>query len=97
MSTICVNHRVWTFDRLVRGATLDYYDPYIPVIGKTREHEWWQGYKSVDWNEEQIRIYDAVLIATNHSCLDYNQLAQWCNCIIDSRNAMGASKRNITK
>jgi len=76
-------------DRLrSRGATLDYYDPYIPIIGKTREHEIWQGMKSVYWNEEQISSYDAVLIATKHSCVDYKQLAEWCNCIIDSRNAM---------
>ena len=84
-------------DRLrSRGATLDYYDPYIPTIGKTREHEIWQGMKSVYWNEEQISSYDAVLIATKHSCVDYKQLAEWCNCIIDSRNAMKgiATKEN---
>ena len=53
-------------DRLSsRGANLDYYDPYIPVIGKTREHEIWQGLQSVCWNEQQISSYDAVLIATN--------------------------------
>ena len=84
-------------DRLSsRGANLDYYDPYIPVIGKTREHEIWQGMESVCWNEEQISSYDAVLIATKHSCVDYQQLAEWCNCIIDSRNAMNgiATKEN---
>ena len=84
-------------DRLrSRGATLDYYDPYIPVVGKTREHEIWQGMESVCWNEEQISSYDAVLIATKHSCVDYHQLAEWCNCIIDSRNAMKgiATKEN---
>ena len=84
-------------DRLrSRGATLDYYDPYIPVIGKTRRHEFWQGMESVCWNEEQISSYDAVLIATNHSCVDYHQLAEWSDCIIDSRNAMKgiATKEN---
>ena len=84
-------------DRLrSRGATLDYYDPYIPVIGKTRRHEFWQGMESVCWNEEQISSYDAVLIATNHSCVDYYQLAEWSDCIIDSRNAMKgiATKEN---
>ena len=76
-------------DRLKsRGATVDYYDPYIPIIGKTREHESWEGHQSVQWTEEQIRDFDAVLIATNHSSIDYSQLADWCDCIVDSRNAM---------
>ena len=76
-------------DRLKsRGATVDYYDPYIPVIGKTREHESWEGQKSVKWTEEQIRDFDVVLIATNHGSIDYSQLADWCDCIVDSRNAM---------
>src|SRR5438034_1275055 len=37
-----------------RGAETAYYDPHIPVIGPTREHGNWQGFRSVAWNSETI-------------------------------------------
>lgn len=70
------------------GAEVEYYDPYIPVIRPGRENKQWAGKKSVDWREEVIRSFDAVLIATNHSNVNYAQLAEWAPCIIDTRNAM---------
>ena len=76
-------------DRLqARGGLMAYYDPYIPVIGPTREHAEWTGKQSVPWDEVTLRGYDAVLIVTNHRDVDYQQLANWCPCIIDTRNAM---------
>src|SRR5438874_7501141 len=49
-----------------RGATVAYYDPYVPIIRPTREHAHWTGTKSVAWNRETVAAYDLVLIATNH-------------------------------
>ena len=72
-----------------RGACLEYYDPYVPVIKPTREHSHWAGKKSVEWNRTNVEYFDVVLIATNHSCVNYHDLAQWAQCIIDTRNAMG--------
>ena len=71
-----------------RGATVAYYDPYVPVIRPTREHAHWTGTKSVEWNREIIASYDLVLIATNHACVNYQELAGWAGCIVDTRNAM---------
>ncbi|MEX1211366.1 MAG: nucleotide sugar dehydrogenase [Balneolaceae bacterium] len=70
------------------GAEIDYHDPYIEEIHKTREHAHWAGKQSVMWNQETVESYDAVVISTNHSAIDYNQLAAWSDCIIDTRNAM---------
>jgi UDP-N-acetyl-D-glucosamine dehydrogenase len=75
-----------------RGASLAYYDPYVPVIRPTREHPHWAGTRSVAWNRETIQGYDAVLLATNHASVNYQELADWAPCIIDSRNAMVAIK-----
>ena len=72
----------------VRGAEVAYHDPYIPVIKRTREHARWAGTKSVAWNRETIAGFDVALIATNHACFNYQELAQWANCIVDTRNAM---------
>src|SRR5438034_7395213 len=37
-----------------RGAELEYYDPYVPVIKPTREHSHWAGKKSVEWDVASI-------------------------------------------
>jgi UDP-N-acetyl-D-glucosamine dehydrogenase len=70
------------------GAEIDYYDPYVPVIKPSRDHGHWAGKKSVEWDEKTIGNYDAVLISTNHSNIDYSQLADWAKLIIDTRNVM---------
>jgi UDP-N-acetyl-D-glucosamine dehydrogenase len=71
-----------------RGAKVSYYDPYVPVIKRTREHAHWAGTRSVPWNKETITAFDAVLIATNHRDVNYQELANWTECIVDTRNAM---------
>ena len=70
------------------GSEVGYYDPYVPIIKPTREHPQWAGTKSTDWNEDAIRSYDCVLIATNHEKINYQELAEWSHCIVDTRNAM---------
>ena len=70
------------------GAEVAYYDPYIPVIKPTREHAHWVGVKSIDWNEEAIRSFDAVLVATAHANVNYQELGAWAGLIVDTRNAM---------
>ena len=71
-----------------RGARVAYYDPYVPVIRPTREHSQFAGRKSVVWNRATIQSFNLVLIATNHNCVNYNELADWAQCIVDTRNAM---------
>ena len=71
-----------------RGAEVEYYDPFVPVIKPTREHSRWAGKKSIKWNRRTISSFDLVLIATNHSCVNYRDLAAWTKSIVDTRNAM---------
>jgi UDP-N-acetyl-D-glucosamine dehydrogenase len=74
-----------------RGAELEYYDPYVPVVKPTREHSHWAGKKSVEWDRATIESFDLVLIATNHNCVNYQDLADWAQCIVDTRNAMSGT------
>ena len=71
-----------------RGAEVAYYDPFVPVIRPTREHPHWTGTKSVAWNRATVQGFDAVLLATNHASVSYQELADWTPCIVDTRNAM---------
>ncbi|MFN9435156.1 MAG: nucleotide sugar dehydrogenase [Planctomycetota bacterium] len=70
------------------GAEVAYYDPYIPVVRPTREHPHWAGLKSVSWDEPTIRSFDAVLVATAHANVNYDELATWSQLIVDTRNAI---------
>src|SRR5438046_1534986 len=62
-----------------RGAEVEYHDPYVPVIKPTREHPHFVGKKSVESNRTAIQNFDLVLIATNHSCVNYQELGDWAN------------------
>jgi len=82
------------------GAEVAYYDPYIPVIGPTRELGNWQGFKSVAWDKGTIAGFDAVVICTAHAVVNYKELVEWAPCIIDTRNAMkglGAQAQQVWK
>ncbi len=76
-------------DRLhEQGALVDYHDPHIPVIRRTREHSHWAGVRSIPWEATVLRTYDVAIIATHHSAICFRELAEWVECIVDTRNAM---------
>src|SRR5213080_4366274 len=80
-----------------RGAEVEYYDPYVPLIKPTREHSRWAGKKSISWNRGSVRSFDLVLIATNHSSVNYHELADWADSIVDTRNAMASIPQSKAK
>ncbi len=75
-----------------RGAEVAYYDPYVPVIRPTREHAHWAGTRSMNWDQPTLAGFDAAIIATNHQAVNYQELADWSPCIVDTRNAMATIK-----
>ncbi len=70
------------------GAKVSYYDPHVPVIRPSREYSHWAGTKSVAWRPGVLRSFDVVLISTNHRAVNYRELAERADCIVDTRNAM---------
>lgn len=78
-----------------RGAEVAYYDPHVPVIRPSREHRHWAGTKSVPWNRAAIAGFDLALISTAHKAVNYQELADWAPCIVDSRNAMDNVKAGV--
>jgi UDP-N-acetyl-D-glucosamine dehydrogenase len=71
-----------------RGAEISYYDPFVPVIGPSREHGHWAGTKSIQWDKNIIAGYDLVLISTAHDAVNYKELGNWAKVIVDTRNIM---------
>ena len=78
------------------GAEVAYYDPHVPVIGPTREHARWAGVGSIKWDEATLREFDAAVIVTAHSAVNYVQLASWSDCIVDTRNVYAGRRGPIS-
>jgi UDP-N-acetyl-D-glucosamine dehydrogenase len=72
-----------------RGASVEYHDPFVPVLPKTREHPDLAGMASVKWSPEALAGFDVAIVVTDHSNVDYAQLAQSCPLVVDTRNALG--------
>lgn len=68
------------------GAEVDYHDPHCLEVPPMREHPELAGMKSVSL--DQVTDFDVVLIATNHSAVDYDELGQKAQLIVDTRGAM---------
>lgn len=73
------------------GAVVSYNDPYIPSFKHLKKE-----YKSVNW-EEEIKEADIVIITTNHSCYDYQNIVDEAKILYDTRNATKAVKNNREK
>ncbi|MFC4171908.1 nucleotide sugar dehydrogenase [Microvirga sp. GCM10011540] len=70
-----------------RGAQVDYHDPYIPEIPRTRKHADLMGRRSVALDAPTLAAYDAVLIATDHDNVDYRLVVDNARLVVDTRNA----------
>ncbi|MBL4854244.1 MAG: nucleotide sugar dehydrogenase [Robiginitomaculum sp.] len=70
------------------GANVEYYDSYIPEIPMTREHPEFTGLKSIEWSQAKLSEFDAVVIATDHTNVAYEDLGKYVPLIIDTRNVM---------
>ena len=83
-----------------RGGSAAYHDPHVAEIPKTREYMALKGRKSVPLDEQSVKAFDVVLIATDHDAIDYEAIARWAPLIVDTRNAFarrGISGETILK
>lgn len=75
-----------------KGAEVDYNDPYIPELPKTRKYDY--NMKSVELTAENISKYDLVLVSTDHD--DYREHLDLINnnakIILDTRNMFDGYK-----
>ncbi|MDD3581756.1 MAG: nucleotide sugar dehydrogenase [Desulfobacca sp.] len=72
-----------------QGASVDYHDPYIPVMPRTRRHQF--DMHSIPLTPDNLKSYDVVLIATDHSSLDFESIITHASLIVDTRNVISGS------
>ncbi|MHB8652805.1 MAG: nucleotide sugar dehydrogenase [Terriglobia bacterium] len=68
-----------------RGARVDYNDPYFPRLHKMRRYDF--KLASVELTPALLASYDAVVISTDHSSYDYDEIVRSSRLVIDTRNA----------
>lgn len=79
----------------LKGARVDYNDPYIPKTHKQRKYDLKMSSKPL--TARMLASYDAILIATDHSDYDYQWIVNNAKLIIDTRNATAKIKRGRKK
>ena len=68
-----------------RGAMIIYHDPHIPQVTLTNPGEI---LRSVLLTDGILSEVDCVLIATDHSAVDYQRVAERASLIVDTRNRL---------
>lgn len=68
-----------------KGAKVDYNDPYVPKLPKTRKYEY--DMESVELSKKNLAKYDLVLLSTDHTDYNYKFITTNSKLILDTRNA----------
>ena len=63
------------------GSYVDYYDPNVKSININNSI-----LKCIPLTNQKLKSYDATIIVTDHSNVDYNLIKDECSLIIDTRN-----------
>jgi len=81
-----------------KGAAILYHDPYIPTLPHFRKYYF--RLKSAPLTKELLQRIDAVVVVTDHSCIDYSWVVKYSPLVIDTRNVtknMNQWKKKIVK
>ena len=79
-----------------KDVRVEYNDPYVPESSGHREYPGLK-LKSVPLTAARLRAVDAVIIATDHSCYDYDFIVKNARLVIDTRNAVKTPRKNVIK
>lgn len=74
-----------------KGAVVSYHDPYLPMIGPSRDYGALEGRTS----EELSDRYDCFLIATKHSCFSAEKILSFGVPVVDTRNLIPRQEKNV--
>ena len=66
-----------------QGAAVSYHDPFFPVLDKGRRYNLQLQRVPL----ENLGGYDCVLIVTDHSSYDYEEIVRQAQLVVDTRNA----------
>lgn len=76
-----------------RGARVSFFDPFLRVMRATREYPEFANRESILWKDLGEHGYDAAVICTDHDDIDFEDLADKVQLVIDTRNAYGSAAK----
>jgi UDP-N-acetyl-D-glucosamine dehydrogenase len=75
-----------------QGAIVSYNDPFFPFVGRGRRYD----LQMTSTPMTQIEDFDCILIVTDHSSYDYQDIVKRAKLVVDTRNAThGIAADNI--
>ena len=78
-----------------RGVIVDYSDSNVPVFPRMREHKF--DLSSVALTPDTLASYDAVVLLTDHSDIDYGAVLKHAKLIVDTRGKYRETHPNVVK
>jgi UDP-N-acetyl-D-glucosamine dehydrogenase len=78
-----------------QGCKVDYHDPYIPVFSGDTHFPKLKARRSKAFHKTTFAAVDLVLVCTNHSQVDYNQIKRWASLIVDTRNVLKPDNKKV--
>ena len=79
------------------GASIDYHDPYFPEAPRMRSWSDLPDKRSVPLDAETLESYDAVVVVTDHSDVDYGLVKRHARLVIDTRRALPKGTPNVVR
>ena len=83
------------------GAEVFFYDPFVEEVPPTREFPQYTGRKSITWDVKALKEFDAAVVTTAHSFVDYSAMAENIPLVIDTRNVFAdlpeRARHNVAK
>jgi UDP-N-acetyl-D-glucosamine dehydrogenase len=70
-----------------KGAAVDYHDPYVPKMKEMRHQPKYMLEMASADLATSVAAADAVVILTDHDCIDYAQVVRDAKLVVDTRNA----------
>ena len=77
------------------GAKCSYHDPFVASVPSTRHSPHKSGLLSVPLDAASVAAFDAVVIVTDHTPVDYGLLARSAKLIVDARGVYDTVHRDL--
>ena len=74
-----------------KGANVQYSDPYLPIAPRTRKYNF--DLKSVNLSRKNIKLFDLVLLSTDHDNFNFNLIEKEAKLLVDTRGKFKKSKK----
>lgn len=74
-----------------KGSTVEFFDPYVPVL------RFDEGVKKTIDSIEQLGDFDIVVLHTDHSCFNYDDILDSAKLVYDARNAIKIRNQRVIR